>query len=71
MNAKASAGLAMDYFPDVSKKQARRLFRQMVKKMGQKNPHFIEELEAVGFDISDRYYTPLQLQVLFRYVGEP
>lgn len=71
MKAKSSAELAMEYFPDVTKKQARRLFRMMVLKMKERNPHFTQELADAGFELSERYFTPLQMQILFHYVGEP
>lgn len=71
MTSRTTASLAMDYFSDVSRGHARCLFNQMVLKMMKMNPQFRAEMETACYCMSARYVTPMQLDILFRYLGEP
>lgn len=63
----AAAELAQQYFPEATKETARKLFTSMVKR----NTALQTALESTMFNLSGRMVTPLQREMLFRYLGKP
>lgn len=58
--------LAREYFPGVTPATARRLLHREL----QHNTRLWAELQATGYRPSQKRFTPLQVQIIFRYLGE-
>lgn len=59
--------LALLYFPYCSKTQARRNFTKQIRN----NPALKHELEEIGWTTDRRFLTPLQIEIIEKYIGAP
>ena len=63
----SKSAVACSYFPDVDPNTARRNLNNWIKV----NETLIQKLMAAGYRKRQRYYTPLQLSILYDVLGEP
>lgn len=59
--------LAKLYFPDSQEKTASAHLMRWIKR----NPDLLEALKAVGYHTHDKYFTPRQRDIIFKYLCEP
>ncbi|MBQ0159428.1 MAG: DUF4248 domain-containing protein [Bacteroidales bacterium] len=59
--------LAQAYFPDVSPASAARLLNRELHH----NPDLWQSLLDANYSPSQKRFTPLQVQIIYRYLGEP
>ncbi|MCQ2300839.1 MAG: DUF4248 domain-containing protein [Bacteroidales bacterium] len=59
--------LAMMYFPGSSPDTARHHLMAWIRK----NPRLAEELEKSGYSKKARYFSPKEIKLIARYLGDP
>ena len=67
VHAYAKADLAMKYNPQLSPITAMQLLRRWIAY----NKDLTHELQAIGYVKSRHYFTPLEVRLIFQYLGEP
>ena len=59
--------LARAYFPQIDERLARRNLLRWIRL----NPELFQRLIDAGYRVRQRYYTPLQVDIIFDVLGEP
>lgn len=59
--------LYSDMFPNLSVKSACRIMRKLI----QQDPELKEALKAANFNKRSHILTPLQVRILYKYIGRP
>ena len=59
--------LAVAYFPHISRQAARHKLMQFIRD----DSHLLAELEATGYSSNNRQFSPLQVDIIFRRLGNP
>lgn len=67
IHAYTKKALALSYFPDADPHVATNRLTQWVKRC---QPLW-QELQAMGYEPTQRYYTPRQVRRIVYYLGEP
>lgn len=67
MSCLHTSELAILYFPNMDKESARRNFTKMIRK----NAKLHNELISVGWSTNLRIITPLQLNIIYAFLGKP